>query len=235
VNWYFATLLFERNRKSLVQRSMQRCHYLIAADNHDGAYEKSMRHGNRLSKRDIRFVGVSDLLQVYDTPDDGAELLWSQIEITPAELENEIREKERMQAFQAERPNPSGWYVGDVVLYEVHDEGSHGENLLVWINSYLIRANNVEAAYLKAVQIGKKQEDEPGSHLCGGEKAHWQLKGVQDMVPVHDAPADAALLWCEDIKAISKVGSMVPKKSDLGVFKWQAEQLRQRASQQTEL
>jgi hypothetical protein len=226
VNWYFTTLLFNRNSESRVQQSAaQRCHYLITADDHDRAYEKSMLLGNSASKQHFRFAGLSDLLLVYDPPDESTELLWSQIEVAPAELENEIRQKERMLAFQTERSSPSGWYVGGIVLYEVHDEGSHGEKLLVWINSYLIKAKEAEIAYQKAVQIGTEQEDEPGSHTCGGEKAHWRFKGVRNIIPVRDVPADTALLWCEDIKS-SELGRMVPKKSELSVFAWQAEQVR---------
>ena len=66
LNWYFTTLLFERNGESHV-RSVQRCHYLITADDHDGAYEKSMRHGNRLSKQDLRFAGVRGLAHPFTT------------------------------------------------------------------------------------------------------------------------------------------------------------------------
>lgn len=226
VSWYFTTLLFDRSGEFHAQQQAQRCNYLVTADDHEQAYEKSMLLGNSASKQHFRFAGLCDLLLVYDTPDDGAELLWSEIEVSPPELEKEIRQKERMLAFQPERASPSGWYVADVLLYEVHDEGSHGENLLVWINSYLINATDVAIAYQKAVQIGTEQEDEPGSHTCGGEKAHWRFKGIREIIPIRDAPADAALLWCEDIKFTTNLGSIVPKKSELSVFAWQAEQVR---------
>jgi hypothetical protein len=234
MNWYLTTLLLYRDAEPRIERPVQRCHYLVTADDHDRAYEKSIRLGDGVSRPGFRFAGVSDLLLIYDTPEDSAELLWTQIEIAPTELENQVRGKEQMQAFQREGANPSGWYLGDVVLYEVHDEGSHGEDLLVWINSYLIRAKDPETAYLRAIQIGKGQEDEPGSHRCGEDKAHWRFKGVRDLVPVREAPADNALLWCDDAKTNTAPEGMVPRRSELSVFKWQAAQLRQRAPQQTE-
>ena len=230
MNWYLTTLVLYRDDQLGTEWSVQLCHYLVTADDHDRAYERAISLGNALSKQNLRFAGVSDLLQVYDAPEDSSELQWSQIEIAAAELENEVLQKEQMQAFQrGRRASPSGWYIGDVVLYEVHDEGSHGEKLLVWINSYLIRTKDPETAYAKAMQIGKGQEDEPGSHTCDGERAHWRFKGLRDIVPVREAPADGALLWCDDVEAGTELQRMVPERSELGVFRWQAEQLRQRS------
>jgi hypothetical protein len=225
VKWYVTTLAFVSDNQRLADTSGQYCVYLVAASDHDDAYEKSRQHGIQLSRQESYFIGVKELLQVYDAPDDCSELTWSEIELPKAELPNEVKPKWEMQAFRISKSSPSGWYVGKVVLEEVHDEGAHGENILVWINSYLVRAPDADAAHAKAIKIGEGQEDEPGAHICDGKKAHWHFVGIQDLVPVHETPGDISLLWFEEAKFSSDGGSTVPKKTDLGVFRWQAEQI----------
>ena len=129
MNWYVAEpLLYNVAGSSPSERAVQCCHYLVTAEDHDLAYEKSMVMGNQLSTGDRRFAGLSDLLLVHETPADGAELLWTQTEMTPAELDNEVQLKQQMRAFLGKQSSLSGWYVAQVMLYEVHDEGSHGPN-----------------------------------------------------------------------------------------------------------
>jgi hypothetical protein len=229
MNWYIASLLSSRKAKNGAEQTAQQCQYLIQAKDHDEAYERALELGNRSATRDQAFVGIMDLLLIHDQLADGAELLWSESELTTTEIENHILRKDDMRAFR-EGPSNNEWYICSIVLCEVHDEGSHGNLSLVWTNSYLIRASTAEKAYERAIQIGKGQQDEPGSHKCGGERAHWKFKGIKDITPVREVPAPDALLWCDGFSAtFDELKGMLPDKPDLAVFKWEAEQLHQRS------
>jgi len=223
MKWYVTALLLYGFGKAKIPA--RRCHFLIAADDHESAVRKSRQLGLRRAGDKLHFGGILDLLLIHETLKDGTELLWSQTELLPSELAEHVRAKEEMRAFQQKDSTGSGWYVCSVVLSEIHDEGSHGERTLVWINSYLIKATDREAAYERSIEIGQGQQDESASHACNGEKAHWEFKGIEDIIPVRDKPADAALLWCEDFQATTQqLERMVPEKSQLGVFRWEAEQ-----------
>jgi hypothetical protein len=231
MNWYLLSLQMYSVVGVMPRHQARRCNYLIAASDHEAAYRKSIELGNHLATETYRFGGVDDLLLIYDAPEHGSELSWSQIEMTPKDLESEVRPKEHMQAFAVNLPSPSGWYVGSVVLCEIHDEGSHGERLLTWINSYLVAAEGAEAAYARVTQIGQERQGGAGSHMCDGEKVHWEFKGIHDIIPIRNAPADGSLLWCDDIEATAEdLKNMLPKKSDLSVFRWAAEQERHTAN-----
>jgi hypothetical protein len=223
LKWYFTSLVVA-SREVGGQFLARLYHCLLTAINHDEAYDKAMRLGRRLEDQEYEYKGIGKLLLVHETPKDGAEILWSQEEMSPRDFEALLRDaKVNREASASSR---SGWYLGSVVLCEVHDEGSHGDRVLVWINSYLIEAMTFEGAYEKAGQLGAEQQDEPGSHLCDGQKAHWEFKGIQDVIPLHDAPGDTALLWSEELTATApELERLIPNKSDLGVFEWEEEQL----------
>lgn len=153
MNWYLASLQMSCSVELEFAYQVRRCHCLIAGDNHEEAHQKSIELGNHLATKSYIFEGIYDLLLINDAPADRSELSWSQVELTPQELESEISQKEQMRAFTLRQPSPSGWYIGYVVLYEDHDEGSHGDRLLVWINSHLIIANDADTAYARIVQL----------------------------------------------------------------------------------
>src|SRR5690242_1314030 len=112
MNWYLASLQMYRSVEPLSACKARRCHYLVTASNRELAYRKSVELGNRSVMETYIFGGVEDLLLVYETPQDGSELSWSQIELTPRELETEVPGKDQMRAFRSGELNSSGWYVG---------------------------------------------------------------------------------------------------------------------------
>lgn len=229
MSWYVARLLSTRKGQSGAHHSQQ-CQYLIEATSHDEAYERALECGTRRATASQEFLGIVDLLLIHDELTEGAEVLWSESEMTPSEIEAHIDRKDDMEALR-QGPSASGWYICNVVLCEIHDEGSHGDLSLVWDNSYLIQSSSTERAYERAAQIGKEQQDEPGSHRCDGERAHWEFKGVRGVIPVSEPPAPGALLWCDKVTVIAadKLRDMIPEKRELAVFEWEAEQVHQRS------
>ena len=225
LNWYVTSLLLASSMKSAFIRA-QRCRYLIQATDHEEAYQDSLRLGTAVAEGSHQLLGIEDLLLVHEEPGDGSELFWSELEISPAELDDQVREKGAMRAFRL--VSDVGWYSASIVLYEMHDEGTHGDRLLVWINTYLISARDPAHAYQRAIQIGAMQQDIPGSHVCGVDKAHWLFKGIRDIIPLQEPPAADSLLWCDELSTKAEdLQAMIPAKPELGVFKWEAERLQQ--------
>jgi hypothetical protein len=228
MNWYVACLLVQPTRQRAVATTLAReCLYLIRAASHDEAYSRASEIGGGAEGTDARFLGIRELLMMYGEPADQEEIMWHQSEMSEAEIRRSVRSRNAMRAFR-EQGGGSGWYAGSALLREVHDEGSHGRRTLVWINTYLIRAQTPEEALRKTARIGRAQQGSPGSHLCGGEKAHWDFVALSDLVPVAAPPAPGSLLWCDKISYRGDLRRRIPQKSELGVFRWEAQQARSR-------
>jgi len=232
LNWYlaFAVICEPRSATESSRFHVATCACLVAAPTHEDAYEKALSVGEALAGQKSEnargtsspwdFRGLEDLVELHESPDDGAEILWSETEHSPEEIEQKVKSRGRLRAFSSRVENRTRWYIGQVVLEEVHDQGSHGQRSLVWVNSYLIRADSPEAAYLRAAELGREQQDQPGSHKCDGERAHWEFRGLQELMPSVDDPKDGGLLWCEDLlKNTAEIDLMVRSRSDLSVFK----------------
>jgi uncharacterized protein DUF4288 len=223
MNWYITSLLFERSASTSLPPT-ERCHYLIQAENHEGAYDHSLILGSRCEKDGRRLLGIEELLLLHEEPADRNEIIWEESELPLPEIEGRIQKKEKMRAFHM--PSKVGWYLADVILSEMHDEGKHGGRALVWKNSYLISAVDAEHAYGKAVQIGREQEDLPEGHLCGKDHAHWVFRGLADLIPLSELPAADGRLWCDDLNTpVDDLRAALPRKTQLGVFRWDAERV----------
>lgn len=234
--WYLTSLLLRRKEaiESRPPEWVRKFHYLITAPDQERAYQRSLRLGTKIAaappiggegapEEEWTFVGLWDLLMVYDPPRDGSELAWYEEEIPSGRVEEHVQEKLSLRAF-AQGALPAGWYVASLVLEEIHDDGSHGDNSLVWINSYLIRADSAELAYQKALRLGNEQQTERGSHSCDGDKAHWEFIGIRDLIPLHSPPSDGSLLWFDDFHVNStELEGLVSAKRDLSVFQSEAE------------
>ena len=177
-------------------------------------------------------AGIMDLLKLMDDPAAGGELAWKEEELRPAELRSRVRDKADLAVFRSDHSaqiQDSGeWYICSIVLAEVHDTGSHGESALVWTNSYLVKGGDAESAYQSATDIGRRVESASGSHKCNGDSAHWEFKGLGDLVHTLAAPGDRAILWSREFAAsLDEVAALVPPRSELGVFEWENRRSKQ--------
>ena len=160
-------------------------------------------------------------------PEEGSELTWTQQELLPHELASYVKTKEALSIFSApdRRRRASGWYVCEVVEVEVHDTGSHGDSILVWTNSHLIRATDAESAYDSAVDLGTKEALGLGSHRCDSDNAHWEFRGVRNFVETLGTPREGSVLWFEESNIpLERLNKLIPPRPSLGVFEWQAHQ-----------
>src|SRR5690242_3647961 len=91
--------------------------------------------------------------------------------------------------------NHSGWWIFREVEFWVsrrQKKLSPTSRCLVWENTRLIRAKNREAAYQKALRLGR--ETHP-SKTNGGE---WRFAGISMLLPVYEDIEDGAeILWVE--------------------------------------
>ena len=169
---------------------------------------------------------------VMEPPSDRSELIWAQQEIRLDELGKYAKAKDELSVFNVPgaSQHSTGWYICKLVLVEVHDTGTHGDTLLMWIDSHLIKAIDADSAYRSATDLGKTQASESGTHRCNGDMAHWEFKGLRDLVEALSPPCDGAILWIEKFAASSgELRKLIPARPDLGVFAWESRQGRSRA------
>ena len=160
------------------------------------------------------------MLDVGAELDTGTEIIWEQHEIDQNAVVSLVKTEAELSSGQ--RVSKSGWFVAKLVMIEVHDEGTHGGPLLVWINWHLIKANNANVALYLANELGRAQAGEVGSHRCNGDAAHWEFRGLQDLIEVVCPPRDGGVLWSERIDvSADQLASLVQPRSELGVFDWE--------------
>jgi len=218
--WFIAEIVAtSKNVDANGKYAMRKESALFYAPSVEESYDKAERLGHRRYpatqepvSRDLgeetgqqsrlEFLGVWNFREIFgDAPEDGVELTWYEEELSPADLGSRVRARDDLSVFQVASQPATGWYIAEVVLEEVHDEGSHGDHVLVWVNFHLIAAADASAAYQRAQEVGARYTEELGSHKCDGEKAHWVFIGLQDLYPCMMAPGDERVLWSEDFLA----------------------------------
>jgi hypothetical protein len=237
VQWFITSFITHRQPRGLSVGMFQSREYwsLLTAAAADVAYDKALD----LAKKTVdeltsdvsgkwTFDGLSELLIVGEPPEDHSELMWTQQELSPCQLDNYVKAKDKLSVFKAERgPWPaSAWYVCELVLVEVHDAGSsHGDSILVWTNSHLIRETDTESAYGYAVELGTKEASDSGVHRCDGDNAHWSFRGLRDLIETIGPPSDGGVLWFEEFNSsLEHLNNLISPRSKLGVFEWEAQQ-----------
>ncbi|MBV8904869.1 MAG: DUF4288 domain-containing protein [Acidobacteriia bacterium] len=233
MQWYITSFVTHRpiERAEIFPSLEYWC--LLTAEDNDLAYGKSLElaggivRGLTAEAGELWILdGLSDLLVVADDPtESGNELIWTEEEIHPNELTGLVTTKEKLRIFRADPAvrHDCNWYVCKLVFREIHDTGEHGNSVLVWTNAYIIRATDEEAAYDLAIELGRKQAYESGTHRCDGDVAHWEFEGLQDLVQTIDAPRDGGILWFEK-SDLSKeqLTARIPGKAHLGAFELEA-------------
>lgn len=85
-------------------------HILIRADSPEEAYEKALKHGSGESepvtidgkKGRSRFIGLKNLVKIYDELEDGAEIDFRKLVVTRESINHLVKPKESFHAFQKE-------------------------------------------------------------------------------------------------------------------------------------
>jgi hypothetical protein len=84
---------------------------LIRAKSRDEAYKKAMKHGKISEDKvkidgkpgELKFLGLRDLVLIYDELEDGAELEWHETQLTKTKMKKLLRAKKRLHAFNSSK------------------------------------------------------------------------------------------------------------------------------------
>ena len=230
MQWYFSSFVIHRQvRKGAFLAEFREYYHIMKAATSYAAYEKSLsiaaKELDTLNlARSVEWIldGVSELLQVDEPPASGSELAWSEQEFSADELDAWMGKEPEFEAKTDLTP-PSGWFVAQIVMREVHDSGSHDHSILTWTEQFLIRAQDRHSARALASDLGSNQESKPGSHFCNEDLAHWMFQGIRRLINTVEPPYDGAMLWFDESSIpLADLRMLVPPRLDLGVFKWEA-------------
>lgn len=118
-----------------------------------------------------------------------------------------------------------GWYVASLLhRLEWFDEDTDNLNrrCLAWENQILIKANDPEEAYAKAVEHGNRHERSGEMWKSDDEeqKGRWQFEGLTSLLPIYDELEDGAeITWTEHEKrSVKTIKSWALPKEELEVF-----------------
>jgi hypothetical protein len=97
--------------------------------------------------------------------------------------------------------SPVGGYVGSYVIRFIElDEAGNDDperDFLVWENTVIVRAGDLDEAYRKVVAVGEGTT----TPYRGGDEGlpvQWVFEGVTELLPIYEALEDGAeILWAE--------------------------------------
>ena len=119
--------------------------------------------------------------------------------------------------------SPYGWWVASYVMRAVWDDNpnpSPRSRCRAWENTIVLRAEDREEAYVKAMQLAQDNCSvsftEEGSDATG----HWVLDGLTDLLPIYDLLEDGTeILWSDYQNcSVAKIRSLAKPKEKLTVF-----------------
>lgn len=115
--------------------------------------------------------------------------------------------------------SPVGWYVVSYLLRFIEldrkDIDDPEAKFLSWENTVLLRANDLDEAYDKAVQIGNTCA-RPYKGGPEGADVRWQFEGVTEVLPVYEELEDGAeIMWAEHApRKLKNLRKRVGEKDD---------------------
>ena len=108
------------------------------------------------------------------------------------------------------------WYVSHEILTLGPDPPAADEKLSIWENLILLRADNPEEAYRKAIEHGYANES---VIRLARKKGKVRFAGLRDLVLVYDELGDGAEIeWHETELTPLEADALVRGKNDLHAF-----------------
>ena len=116
--------------------------------------------------------------------------------------------------------SPVGWYVASYQLrfIDMDKEGNDDpeRRFLVWTNTILVKADNIEQAYDKAGEIGKS-ESAPYKGRPDAIDVRWVFEGIVEVLPIYEEIEDGAeIMWSERTR---KLKNIVARAMDRGAVR----------------
>lgn len=117
--------------------------------------------------------------------------------------------------------SPVNWYIAGIILrLEVigGKELQPNNRFLSRENKHLIKVENPNRAYEKALKLGKESE---GIYVnSDGENVRWVFEGLTSFLPIYEELEDGAeIIWIErENKTLRTMRKLIKKKEDLEAF-----------------
>jgi hypothetical protein len=97
--------------------------------------------------------------------------------------------------------SPVGWYVASYLIRFIELNNQDNDNLekrfLSWENTIIIKANDINEAYNKVVEIAKL-DTKPYKGGSEGIPVQWIFEGVTELLPIYEEIEDGSeIMWAE--------------------------------------
>jgi hypothetical protein len=106
--------------------------------------------------------------------------------------------------------SPVGWYVASYLLRfvvpgEPRDDDPE-QRFVVWENTIVVQAENMDEAYDKAVQVAQSHPD---------IEVQWVYEGLSELLPIYEKIQDGSeLMWSEYVRKLKNIQRKVRKKGE---------------------
>lgn len=131
-------------------------------------------------------------------------------------MENEIKDRFK---------SPFGWWVATQIEryeYENEDSTNPKRRCRVWTNTIILKANNRDEAYDKAVKYGNLGKADSYDYVDSktGRKARIVFEGLSSLLPIYDEIDEdgTEIVFDDDFVTVGRLKSWVRKKEELEVF-----------------
>ncbi|MDQ3687978.1 MAG: DUF4288 domain-containing protein [Acidobacteriota bacterium] len=118
--------------------------------------------------------------------------------------------------YQSDLYKDRKWYLAYEILCIEAEDTSTPEIITVWENLILIKANDPEEAFSKAMQHGFDSEDEIE---VDGRRGRLKFKGLKNLVLIYDELEDGAEIeWREYEVKKDELTNLMKAKQDMHAF-----------------
>jgi hypothetical protein len=114
--------------------------------------------------------------------------------------------------------SPVDWYIASYIIRFIevsHDHNDDPEKIfLVWENTILVKASNLDEAYDKTVQFASLNTN-PYKGGLKGVDVQWVFEGVTELLPVYEDIEDGAeIMWSEYRRKLKSLRKHVRSKGE---------------------
>ena len=132
---------------------------------------------------------------------------------------------ELIDSIPSRNKSPYGWWVASIIerfQFDDEDKNNSRRRCRVFTNTVILKADDREHAYQKAIEYGKSGIDGKSDWSDdSGRKGKWILEGLSNLLPIYEKidPDGTEILFDDDKNlSVGRVKSWVRKKEELEAF-----------------
>jgi hypothetical protein len=116
--------------------------------------------------------------------------------------------------------SPYGWWIASYLMryeQEREDISNPKRRCLAWENTIILKAQDRDEAYQKAMEFALAEEDDKTDRQGLGK---WVCEGLTSLLPIYDKLEDGTeVIWTEHKnKTVKTIKSWIKKKEELECF-----------------